>query len=135
MFMTNIQEVRATGEGRSHWKVKGPAGVPVEWDAIITEQIPNKLLAWKSVEGASIANAGIVRFDRSDDGTTRLEVKLSYNPPGGAMGHALAALLGADPKRQIDEDLVRMKTLIETGNPPHDAARPDDTRLREAIVY
>jgi uncharacterized membrane protein len=135
MFMTNVQEVRATGEGGSHWKVNGPAGVPVEWEAIITEQIPNKLLAWKSVEGASVANAGIVRFDRNDDGTTRLEVKLSYNPPGGAIGHALAALLGADPKRQMDEDLVRMKTLIETGNPPHDAARPDDTRSREAMVY
>lgn len=135
MFMTNVQEVRATNEGRSHWKVKGPAGVPVEWDAIITEQIPNKLLAWKSVAGASVANSGIIRFDQNPDGTTRLEVKLSYNPPGGAMGHALAALLGADPKRQMDQDFVRVKTLIETGNPPHDAARPEHTPLRKAMVH
>ena len=132
--MSNVQEVRATGTGCSHWKVKGPAGTTAEWDAVVTDQVPNKLLAWKSVEGASVANAGIVRFDRNDDGTTRIEVKLSYNPPGGAMGHAVAALFGADPKRQIDDDLMRVKTLIETGNPPHDAAQ-EYGQLRESPVH
>lgn len=122
-FMTNVEEVRASEDGGSHWKVKGPAGVPVEWDAVITEQVPNKLLAWKSVEGASVANSGIIRFDQNEDHTTRVEVRLSYNPPGGAMGHAVASLLGADPKSQMDQDLLRVKTLIETGNPPHDAAQ------------
>jgi len=74
-FMTNVQEVRATESGRSHWKMKGPAGTTAEWDAVITEHIPNKLLAWKSLEGASVANSGIVRFERNDDGTTRIEVR------------------------------------------------------------
>lgn len=134
-FMTNVEEVRPIGDGRTHWKVKGPAGMSVEWDAVITAEVPNQLLAWKSVEGATVANAGIVRFDRNDDGTTRLEIKLSYNPPGGAMGHAAATLLGTDPKRQMDEDLVRMKTLIETGNPPHDAAQEDRIQMREATVH
>lgn len=123
-FMTNVQEVRTRGDGQWHWAVKGPAGSIVEWDAIVTAEVPNRMLAWKSVEGAIIANSGIVRFDANDDGTTRVEVKLSYNPPGGAMGHALAAALGSDPKRQMDEDLLRMKTLIETGVRPHDAASP-----------
>lgn len=135
MFMSNVQEVRATSEVGSHWKVKGPAGVSVEWDAIITEQVPNKLIAWKSVEGASVASSGILRFDRNADGTTRLEVKLAYNPPAGAIGHAIAALLGVDPKRQMDDDLMRMKTLIETGKPPHDAAQANLTRLNEGIIH
>jgi uncharacterized membrane protein len=122
LFMTNVREVRDSGNGQSHWVVAGPAGVPVEWDAVITEHVPYKLLAWKSVEGASVENSGIVRFDQNRDGTTRIEVRLSYNPPAGAVGHAVAALFGADPKTEMDEDLMRMKTLIETGNLPRDAA-------------
>jgi uncharacterized membrane protein len=117
-FMANVREVRRTGEGTSHWVVEGPAGVPVEWDAVMTRQVPNELLAWKSVAGASVENAGLVRFDPNDDGSARVQVRLSYNPPAGAVGHAVAALFGSDPKREMDEDLLRMKSLIEAGNAP-----------------
>ena len=86
------------------------------------------------MRGASAENSGIIRFDPNADGTTRAEVRLSYDPPGGAIGHALAALLGADPKRQMDEDLMRLKTLVETGRPPHDAAASCGTRAREATA-
>lgn len=134
-FMTNVQEVRDGGDGRSHWKVKGPVGTTVEWDAIITKQLPNELIAWKSVEGASIENAGIVRFDRNTDQSTRVEVKLSYNPPGGALGHAIATILGADPKTQMDEDLMRMKTLIETGNLLDDAPQKSRKQVGEAWAH
>jgi uncharacterized membrane protein len=84
---------------------------------------PNGCIAWKSVPGAMLANAGIVRFQENGDGTTRVDVRLSYNPPGGAMGHAIAAMFGSDPRTEMDQDLARMKTLIETGNFPHDAAQ------------
>ena len=67
-------------------------------------------------------NSGLVRFDSNAGGTTRVQVRLSYNPPAGAAGHAVAALFGADPKREMDEDLMRMKSLMETGDPPHDDA-------------
>jgi uncharacterized membrane protein len=128
-FMTNVREVRDQGGGRSHWVVAGPAGVPVEWDAVITEQIPNRVLAWKSVPGSAAANAGVIRFDPNPDGNTRVHIRLSYNPPAGAIGHGVAALFGADPKREMDEDLLRMKTLIEGGSPPHDATRgPESER-------
>jgi uncharacterized membrane protein len=50
---------------------------------------------------------------------------MSYNPPGGAVGHAIARLLGRDPKQEMDDDLMRMKAFIETQRPPRDAARPD----------
>jgi uncharacterized membrane protein len=59
-------------------------------------------------------------------------VRLNYNPPAGAIGHAVAGLFGADPKTEMDQDLVRMKTLIETGNPPHDAADPLLKNAKEA---
>jgi uncharacterized membrane protein len=123
-FMSHVLEVQDLGGGRSRWKVAGPAGVPVEWTALTTEFIPNRVLAWMSEPGSTVANAGIVRFDAIGDGSrTRVQVRLSYNPPAGAAGHTAAALFGSDPKREIDEDLARMKTFIETGTPPHDAAQ------------
>jgi uncharacterized membrane protein len=133
-FMSNVREVRANADGTSHWVVAGPAGSTVEWDAVVTRRVPNELLAWKSVEGAGVENAGLVRFDRNEDGTTRVQVRLSYNPPAGALGDAAAALFGSDPKREMDEDLMRMKSLIETGNPPRDAAEPQPPQTREAAA-
>jgi len=131
--MSNVREVRDTGGGRSHWKVAGPAGVPVEWDAEITQIVPNKVLAWKTVPGSTVEHAGIVRFQQNDDGTTTVTVRMSYNPPAGAIGHTVATLFGADPKRELDADLTRTKTLIETGRPPGDAARPE--RGSESFVH
>jgi uncharacterized membrane protein len=122
-FMSHVREVRDTGDGRSHWVVDGPAGVPVEWDAVVTMLEPNEVLAWKSVPGSVIRSAGIIRFARNDDGTTHVDVKMTYNPPAGALGHAASKLLGADPKKRMDEDLARAKTFLETGTPAHDAAQ------------
>lgn len=121
-FMANVREVQMKEEGKSHWVVAGPAGIPIEWDAEITEHVPNKLIAWKTVPGSVVEHAGVVRFDPNPDGTTRVEIKMSYNPPAGALGHVVATLFGADPKSEMDADLARMKSLIETGIRPHDAA-------------
>ena len=121
-FMSHVREVRETGSNRSHWVVDGPGGVPVEWDAVITVLEPNEVLAWKSVPGAVVKSAGIIRFAQNEDGTTRVDLKMTYNPPAGAFGHAASKLLRADPKKQIDDDLARAKTFLETGTPAHDAA-------------
>jgi uncharacterized membrane protein len=124
-FMANVRDVRATGQpGRSHWTVSGPAGSTIEFDAMLTEFIPNALIAWKTVDGSAVGHAGIVRFDHDGAGT-RVQIRMSYNPPGGGVGHTAAWLFGADPKTQMDADLARMKTLLETGIPPHDAARKE----------
>jgi uncharacterized membrane protein len=122
-FMSHVREVRETGENRSHWVVDGPAGVPVEWDAVMTRLEPNEVIAWKSVPGSVIKSAGVIRFAQNEDGTTRVDVKMTYNPPAGAIGHAASKLLRADPKKQLDDDLARAKTFIETGTPAHDAAQ------------
>ena len=122
-FMSNVLDVRR-GEGdMSHWKVRGPAGTTVEWDAEITKMIPNEMIAWKSTEDATVANAGYVLFEPNEQGGTEVTVRLSYNPPAGAIGHAIAKAFGADPKSEMDQDLMRMKSLIETGSIPHDAAQ------------
>jgi uncharacterized membrane protein len=113
-FMRNIREVRDLGGGRSHWVARGPAGVSVRWDAVETAREPNRALAWKSEPGSRVPNAGIIRFEPVGE-DTRVSIRFSYNPPGGALGHFAALLFGADPKGLMDEDLVRLKGLIETG--------------------
>jgi uncharacterized membrane protein len=120
-FMRNIRSVRRQPEGRSHWVVAGPAGMAVEWDAETTAYKPNELLAWRTVGNATVAHAGIIRFERTRDGT-RLDIRITYNPPVGVLGHLVAKLFGTDPKTRLDEDLVRLKTFFETGVPARDAA-------------
>ncbi|HEX7052032.1 MAG TPA: SRPBCC family protein [Longimicrobiales bacterium] len=114
-FMAHLQEVRRTGEGTYHWVARGPLGATVEWDAVVTKSVPGEVLAWKSVPGSVVGNAGIARFERSPDGGTRVSIQMTYNPPAGAVGHVVASLLGVDPKRAMDEDLVRLKSLLEEG--------------------
>jgi uncharacterized membrane protein len=122
-FMTHVHEVRRIGDGLYRWSVGGPAGILVQWDAQITDLDFNKLLAWKSLPGAIVGQSGVTRFSSNPDGSTRIDVKMSYNPPAGAMGHAIAELFGVDPKHEMDDDLMRMKSFIETGVHPHDAAQ------------
>jgi uncharacterized membrane protein len=123
-FMRNVRDVRDYGTGYSHWTVAGPAGITVEWDAELTDFVPHECIAWQSVEGSTVDNAGSVQFQENPDGTTRVDIRLSYNPPGGALGHVVAKLFGADPGSEMDEDLRRLKTALETGNLPRDAAQP-----------
>ena len=112
-FMSHVIEVRDIGRRRSHWVVQGPAGSQFEFDSVLTEQTKNRL-AWRSEPGAEIPNSGSVEFEPYRGGT-RVTVRFSYSPPAGALGHGVASLLGSDPKRQMDDDLARMKHFIEGG--------------------
>ena len=132
-FMTNVREVRKHQGGRSHWTVTGPLGTRLSWDAEETRRVPNELLAWKSLPGAAVQHAGVVRLEPVASDRTRVEVTLSYNPVAGAVGHAVVSILGADPRKRLDEDLLRMKTLLEKGRPPHDAAKRAGTVRRSAV--
>ena len=128
-FMHNVREVLQVAENRSHWVVAGPAGVPVQWTAEITRVVPGQLIRWRSVRDSSdVRHEGQVTFEATSDGGTRVLVRLSYIPPAGAFGHAVATIFGADPKSEMDADLMRMKSMIETGRPPPDAARPGQPR-------
>ena len=114
-FMENVMEVTDLGQGRSRWVVKGPAGTRVQWNAETTRVEPGKLLSWQSEPGAVVENSGTVRFERVGEGT-RVDIHLTYDPPGGTVGHGVAFFLGDDPKSQMDEDLVRFKALLEEGD-------------------
>jgi uncharacterized membrane protein len=116
-FMDHLESVTVVDESRSHWVAKGPAGSRVEWDAEIHNEIPNELLAWRSVEGSEMANAGSVHFVPTETGDTEVRVVLRYDPPAGKLGAAVARLLGEDPSRQVADDLRRLKQVVEAGDP------------------
>ncbi len=121
-FMSHVREVRDLGYGRSHWIVRGPAGVQFEWNAAITEVRRPEMLAWRSEPASAIQHRGMVHFAPDGNGT-RVTVHMSYGPPADALGHAIALMFNGDPKRQMDEDLRRMKVFIETGNVSYDTAQ------------
>jgi uncharacterized membrane protein len=104
--------VQDLGSGRSRWTVRGPGGTSIRWYARLTEAVPNTVLAWRSEPGAMLDNAGIIRF-RPEGSGTRLDLRLCYRPPAGAAGRAVAALLSVDPRAKLNEDLGRLKALLE----------------------
>ena len=92
----------------------------MEWDAEIINQVENELIAWRSLEGSEVPNAGSVRFTDAAGGRgteVRIAV-LQYNPPGGTAGAFIAKLFGEDPSTQIHNDLQRLKTRLEAGEVP-----------------
>jgi uncharacterized membrane protein len=117
-FMRHLESVERITDTISHWRAKGPAGLIVEWDAEVYNEVPNKLIAWRSLEDADVVSAGSVNFARAADGrATRVTVHLQYSPPLGKVGAAVARLFGADAETEIRDDLQRFKRMVETGQP------------------
>jgi uncharacterized membrane protein len=114
-FMDHLEAVTVLDERRSHWVAKGPAGSRVEWDAEIHNEVPNELIAWRSLQGSEVDNAGSVHFMPTENGDTEVRVVLRYDPPAGKLGAAVARLFGEDPSRQVAEDLRRLKQVVEAG--------------------
>ena len=115
-FMRHLESVEKITDTISHWRAKGPAGLIVEWDAEVYNEVANKLIAWRSLEGSDVVSAGSVNFARAANGqATRVTVHLQYSPPMGKVGAAVARLFGADAETEIRADLHRFKTMIETG--------------------
>jgi uncharacterized membrane protein len=127
--MENIEGISVLDERRSHWVVTAPGDRMVEWDSVVTEDVPGSVIAWASVKGADVRNSGRVEFRDSTNGRgTVVTVTIVYDPPGGAVGKALAKLFQREPNIQARRDLRRFKQLMETGEvatarPPRAAPR------------
>ncbi len=118
-IMDHLESVTVIDETHSHWKAKAPAGTSVEWDAVINNEVANELIAWKSVEGATVPNAGSVHFTPAPGNRgTVVKVVLEYQPPAGKLGAMVAKLFGEEPDVQVREDLRRFKATMETGETP-----------------
>jgi uncharacterized membrane protein len=131
----NVLSVEVLDDRRSHWTLRVPGGITLEWEAEITVDRRNEMIGWRSLDGADLDNAGYVRFERGIAGRgTLVRIALQYNPPAGKVGAAVAALLGEKPDRQIEEALRKLKQLMEAGEIP--TARADErkqTRSLEAV--
>ncbi len=123
-FMRNIREVRDQGDDRTRWTARGPGGIDVTWTAAVTRLEPQRVIAWKSERGSQVANSGVIQFEPLGDQATRVSIRMSYNPPAGVLGHAVATFFGANPKQEMDADLARVKTFLETGHAARGVARP-----------
>ncbi len=121
VFMTNIDSVTKTGDGLSHWVMKGPLGARVEWEAETTRMEENRRIAWNSKDNSPVKTSGQVTFKELGPNETQVAVTLQYAAPNGPAGDLLAAVF-ADPKHRLREDLQRFKVHIES----------TATRLREA---
>jgi len=115
-FMRHLESVTTTGDRRSHWVAKAPAGKRVEWDAETVEDRPNELISWRSLPGADVYNAGEVRFSQAPgDRGTEVRVTLEYDPPFGKLGSKVAMLWREEPGQQVADDLRHFKQVMETG--------------------
>ncbi len=133
-FMAHLESVRVTGEKRSHWTAKGPAGSTVGWDAEIVVEMPDALITWRSLNAADVTNAGSVRFSPAPrQRCTEVRVELEYAPPGGRVGTAIAALFGESPGQQVRDDLRRFKQVIETGEVVRSEGSPGGTSVRQQL--
>jgi len=115
-FMTHLESVEQTSDTVSRWKARALAGKAVTWTAEIINDIPNELIAWRSLDGSAVVSAGSVHFDDAGEGRgTRLRVRMQYSPPGGKLGTLAARVTGQDAATEVREDLRRFKQLLEAG--------------------
>ncbi|MFD0786794.1 SRPBCC family protein [Micromonospora azadirachtae] len=106
-FMEGVEEVRQLSDTMTHWTVE-IAGVKREFDAEITEQLPDERVAWRSTSGAQ--QAGVVTFHRLDAGNTRVSLQLEFEPRG--MMEQAGDKMGIVDRR-AKGDLERFKQYIE----------------------
>ncbi len=114
-FMENVERIDILSDTRSHWVVKAPAGKTVEWDAVVTEEAQDRLIAWTSEPGADVANSGWVEFRDAGARGTVVTATIAYDPLGGIVGKLIAKVFQREPAIQARRDLRRFKQLMETG--------------------
>jgi uncharacterized membrane protein len=123
--LENIERVEVGDDQQSHWVIKAPAGRTVEWNSQITEDEPDRLIAWESLDGGDIKNVGRIEFRDGPPGRgTEVTATILYDPPGGDVGNLIAKLFQKEPKIQARRDLRRFKQFMETGEISTSAA-PD----------
>jgi uncharacterized membrane protein len=106
-FMEGVKEVKQTDDTHLRWKAD-IAGKEKEWDAEITEQIPDERIAWRAREGAM--NAGVVTFHRLSDNKSKVMLQMEYDPEGIVenVGDAVGVV-----SQRVLGDLERFKRYIE----------------------
>jgi len=117
-LMSHLESVTPLVGLRSQWVARGPGATRITWEAEIVADEPERLIAWRTVGRSDVVHAGSVRFTPAPgDRGTEVKVILTYAPPAGRLGVAVATLLGRSPDQDIREDLRRFKQRMEAGEP------------------
>lgn len=112
-MLSHLERVEVLSPTRSRWTLKAP--VSVSWEAELINDKLNELIAWRTVGSQWVEHAGSVRFEPAGEGRTAVHVSLQYDPPGGRIGHAVAALFEEDAGAQVEHDLADFKRAVEEG--------------------
>lgn len=97
-------------------------------DLQVTDDEPNTRIAWQSLPGSPVENSGSVEFTEAPaDGDTEVRVTMSYRLPGGTLGKAAATVLGDSPEQHVNDDLRRLKQILETGEVMRSDGSPEGT--------
>ncbi|HEX2973872.1 MAG TPA: SRPBCC family protein [Tepidisphaeraceae bacterium] len=137
-IMAHLHKIEVLDDRRSHWVVTAPriAGKTVQWDAEITRDEPNALIAWRSLPGADVDNTGQIRFvPAKGDRGTEVHVFVNYLPPAGRLGDWVAKVFGKSPQLQMREDLRNFKRFMETGEIPTIIGQPHGTCTGVGEIY
>ncbi len=115
-FMTQVRSIDVRDRLESHWTVSVTGRDELQWDAVITADRPDQLIAWRSVADAAFDHVGEVRFLTAPGGRgTEVHLKMNVFPPAGRLGEAVGKLARRVPEQIIAADLKRLKQLLETG--------------------
>jgi uncharacterized membrane protein len=131
-FMDNVKEVAPTGTDTTHWKVKGPFGRVLDWEARTTQKEPNSIIAWTTIDGEA-GTSGQVRFREAGEEQTCVEVQMNYaDSPGGEVGE-VASRIVANPRLQLEKDLRNLKDILEGRTIPEEVQqRPAATTIQSS---
>lgn len=115
-IMSDVVEVSPhdTEADVTDWTVRGPAGKQLSWQARIVEDVPGQKVAWTTIDSSNpaVPNSGVVRFDNKGDGSTGVELSLTYDTPGGALGEAAATLFD-NPQRKVETAVDAFRQTME----------------------
>lgn len=133
-FMANVEEVTSTGPDTTHWRVKGPFGRTLEWEARTTQKEPNSAIGWNTV-GGEVGTSGQVRFEEVAPNRTRVDVNMNYaDLPGGRVGQ-VASRAVANPKLQLEQDLRNLKDILEGQTTPEEIQQqPGATTVQSGMM-
>lgn len=122
LFMTHLKSVTQKENNISEWEayIPGGLGSSISWEAEIVKEEPGKELAWNSLEGSTINNAGKVLFEQAGDQSTTIHVVISYQAPLGEAGEKTLSLFTHTFEKMIRNDIESFKEYIETGKLPTD---------------
>ncbi|HET9251731.1 MAG TPA: SRPBCC family protein [Candidatus Eisenbacteria bacterium] len=111
--MEQFADVTWSGPDRAHWRVRTPLGKSFEWEAWTVEDREEQVIRWESLPGAEVPSDGAIEFLRVPGRGTEVVLRLRFDPPGGAIGDALAKLWGMSPATLAVRALDRFKELAE----------------------